>query len=171
MLFLVSLFLLVCVCLCVHVLFRKLRLCPECQGIFQPLLEKADEQVASKIQALLYTAKKNYIYTYIYIVFFFYSRRRRRKSTLWGICILVRLWWLQWVVPAERQLYSQTSVLRMEIVHCCYRTAVLLVSAFNGVHLSYQISQTCVKGDCNQTCHSLLLMANLQTGLFLSVKY
>ena len=33
----------VCVCLCVHVLFRKLRLCPECQGIFQPLLEKADD--------------------------------------------------------------------------------------------------------------------------------
>lgn len=67
---------------------------------FQFLPEKATEQVASKIQSPLYAPKK--------------KRKEREKEPSREFAYQSDFGTLQWVVPAERQLYSQMSGLKQE---------------------------------------------------------
>lgn len=74
---------------------------------FQLLEEKAAEKIASKIQSLLFLALKK---------IFKYPLGNLHTSQTSE---------LKWVVPAERELYSGPSVLKLgrtEIARCCYGT-------------------------------------------------
>ena len=110
-----------------------------------------------------------YIYVYICTFFIFFFKKKKEKNPLGNLhtsqTLVAAVGGSGW----EAALFLDVCA---EDGNCSLLLQdLLLVSAFNGVHLSDQISQTCVKGNCNQMCHPLLLMANLQTGLFLSVKY
>lgn len=166
MLFWVLLFLLVRVCVCVYMCYlENLEFAMNVKHFSAPAKESrwigSKQNIGSIILSL---KKKNYIY--IYLIFLKKKKEKHPLGNLHTSQTLVAAvggsGWEAALFLAVCAEDGNCSLLLQDL---------LLVSAFNGVHLSDQISQTCVKGDCNQTCHSLLLMANLQTGLFLSVKY